>query len=770
MATLSNSGVSYVISAKDQSKTAVNSATAGAKRVGTATERMAAQTKLHLANMRKYWFAMKASITAAAAAVIAALATSVSKYAAFEKEMANVSTLVDTNVVSMAKLQKQILSLNPNLGSAAELTKGLYQALSAGVDSAKAVEFVGLAAQAAKAGLSDTFTAVDAGTTILNAFGLEIGRASEVYDLMFTTVKEGKTTFEELAAAEAKISPIAAAANVSIYEQHAALATLTKGGFKTTEASSRLATALGAIIKPSSDAVKTAEELGLKFDAQALKAQGLHGFLQSVKEATGGNVEEMAKLFGGMESLSVMLALTGKQSDEFTAILNRMKDTSGATEEAFNKQKDTLSALWETTKNWITREAALLGEKLAPKLKEIQEKTIAWIEANRELIGQKLNTYLDRVADAAVFIRDGVSGVAATFNAMAAGALTAYAGLLKIGQGFAWLKSKVGIGEEHRAEYAAIFEEMKIEAEAAMAAATALAEKSQTPFLGSQSEGTGAEERAQALREELETRNEIYRQANEALAQQNTEMSDTGDTGTTEDSLMELEERLLARNALYYQFNEELAYGEMETQAMKLARNAAYYAMDQETYDQYQKKKLKTAQSAAKAETEIKRAVLNNLVVMLQTLGAENEAAAVLGIAISTGAEMVRAYQATLTASTLAFASQLIPGDPSSVARATAAAAAVKTWGMANVALIGAIGALRIGQTLSGGGSEGVNYTSDYSSSTGEIETAADTDTEENTERSISVAVNVYGNMVGDYDSLARDLVASIRKAEADGV
>ncbi|MBW2631062.1 MAG: hypothetical protein JRC90_04755 [Deltaproteobacteria bacterium] len=73
MAKLSGTSVSYIINAKDGTQAAVNSATAGTKRVGTATERMAARTKLELANMRKYWLAAKVAIGIAVVAAAAAL-------------------------------------------------------------------------------------------------------------------------------------------------------------------------------------------------------------------------------------------------------------------------------------------------------------------------------------------------------------------------------------------------------------------------------------------------------------------------------------------------------------------------------------------------------------------------------------------------------------------------------------------------------------------------------------------------------------------------
>ncbi len=345
--------------------------------------------------------AKMAGLGVAGAALTGALTLTapITQFATFEKELANVSTLVDTSAVNMEAYKKEIMALPSALGSASELTRGLYQTISAGVAPGEAMKFLEKSARAAKAGLTDTFTAVDAGSTVINAFGMKADEAGTIFDLMFTAVKEGKTTFSELAGSVGKISPIAAAAGVSVQEMHAAIATLTKGGFATSEASSRLATALGAVVKPTAEAQEMAASLGLNFNASALAAQGLHGFLQDVKAATGGNVEQMAQLFGGMESLSVMLALTGEQSDEFTRVLGSMENAAGSTDEAFSKQTSTLSSLWETFVNTVGKQAILIGEKLAPSIKSVIERTEAWMEANRDLITEELGDWIESLVD-----------------------------------------------------------------------------------------------------------------------------------------------------------------------------------------------------------------------------------------------------------------------------------------------------------------------------------------------------------------------------------
>lgn len=179
------------------------------------------------------------------------------------------------------------------------------------------------------------------------------------------------------------------------------------------------------------------------------------------------------------------------------------------------------------------------------------------------------------------------------------------------------------------------------------------------------------------------------------------------------------------------------------------------------------KEQIRLLEEAAAAERTIKQSTLDNTISLLMMLGTKHKAAAVLGIAIATVAEAIRAYQATITASTLAFASQLVPGDPTSIARAAAAAATVKAWGMANVALIGAIGAMRIAGTLAGPGGVGAGAGKGYSP-VSPIETLEER-REEKEWRSQVINVHIYGNIV-DHDAFARELVPAIQKAQSDGV
>ncbi|SHJ24096.1 Prophage tail length tape measure protein [Malonomonas rubra DSM 5091] len=107
------------------------------------------------------------------------------------------------------------------------------------------------------------------------------------------------------------------------------------------------------------------------------------------------------------------------------------------------------------------------------------------------------------------------------------------------------------------------------------------------------------------------------------------------------------------------------------------------------------------------------QSALGNAVTFLDMLGQKNKAAAIAGIALQKGIALATTYTSTASGAQLAYASQLIPGDPTSIARAQAAHASTWAMGKVNMALIAATGLFQAAQVASGDSSSGGgSYTS----------------------------------------------------------
>jgi TP901 family phage tail tape measure protein len=308
-----------------------------------------------------------AGMTAAGAMGAAGMVAMTKAAGDFDQDMRSVNTMAQLSEDQFASMKDEVLDLSKRVPeSAGKLAEGLYGVVSAGVPAEEQMRFLETSAQAAAAGISETGTVVNAAAGLIKNYGLEFGDAEAVTDKMFTTVKLGTTTFDELASSVGGVAPLASEMGVSMDELMATYATLTGVTGNTSEITTQLKGALSNVLKPSSQAAELAEELGLEFNAAALESQGLAGFLDSVTEATGGSSEKLSTLFGSTEGLQAILALTGEQADDFSTKLDEMTGSAGAMNDAFGEQMKALGPQWDMLKNNIMSVVVALGTHFLP--------------------------------------------------------------------------------------------------------------------------------------------------------------------------------------------------------------------------------------------------------------------------------------------------------------------------------------------------------------------------------------------------------------------
>src|SRR5690606_34834995 len=108
------------------------------------------------------------------------------------KEVATISSEVREKFGAFSDELINLAAQGPD--DAVALAKAYYQIVSAGYDGAKGLELLRVSSEAATAGITDTQTAADGITTVLNAWGKSFEEAELVADIMFKTVEKGKTT------------------------------------------------------------------------------------------------------------------------------------------------------------------------------------------------------------------------------------------------------------------------------------------------------------------------------------------------------------------------------------------------------------------------------------------------------------------------------------------------------------------------------------------------------------------------------------------------
>ena len=121
-----------------------------------------------------------------------------------------------------------------------------------------------------------TRLAADAITTLLNSYGLSASHAGDVSDVLFATVKRGKTTFADLAPSIGMVAATAASAGVSLDDLGASVATMTRNGIRTERAVTALNAVVSTFLKPTKEAADYARELGFTYRAMGRGYNG-HG-------------------------------------------------------------------------------------------------------------------------------------------------------------------------------------------------------------------------------------------------------------------------------------------------------------------------------------------------------------------------------------------------------------------------------------------------------------------------------------------------------------
>lgn len=286
----------------------------------------------------------------------------------FETAMAEVSTLVDTSTTDMGRLTDAVLDLSTKVPkSAIDISKGLYQTISAGVtDAADAMQLLDVATRSATAGVTDTNTAVDAITTIINAYGKSVDEAEDISDVLFTTIREGKTTFPELAQNIGMVVSSAALAGVEVDELGASFATMTKAGINTAETATALNRLFLTLANPTEGIKKKTRAMGVEFSAAALRAKGFSGFMSELVPKLLANKDAIFELGLDMRAFKGLAVLGGTGAEEFARQIENMTTRTGAQNTAFEKMNQTATSQWQIFKNQFNVALQATGEVILP--------------------------------------------------------------------------------------------------------------------------------------------------------------------------------------------------------------------------------------------------------------------------------------------------------------------------------------------------------------------------------------------------------------------
>lgn len=304
-----------------------------------------------------------------------ALHECIDAYAEVETALAKVSTIADTSVVGMDAMKESILRLSNETGkSVNELSEATYNAISAGVDTAGAVQFVGTATKLATGGFTDNSTAVDILTTVLNAYNMELERAGEVSDYLITTQNLGKTTVNELASSMGKVIPVAATYNVEMSNLSSAMAILTSKGIATAESTTYMKAMLNELGDSGSVVSKTlVEQTGVSFAKLMEQGKSLGDVMEILGKAVDNDKGAFNELWSSNEAGIAALSLLSSGAEQYNEVLLKMKNSAGATSDAYEKMANTVEISQQKMSNAFFNLKVAVGNEIQDQISGIYD-------------------------------------------------------------------------------------------------------------------------------------------------------------------------------------------------------------------------------------------------------------------------------------------------------------------------------------------------------------------------------------------------------------
>jgi len=206
----------------------------------------------------------------------------------YQQSLTKLATTAGESTGNLKLVGDGMLSMAGQVGvSAQDLSKAMYTVESSGIHGADALVVLKSAAQGAKQENADLGHVTDAVTTALHDYNLPASDAAKVTSQLVTAVSHGKTTFDELTGAMHAVTPLAAAAGISLADVSGSLSAMTASGMSAENAAQNLAHSISSLSVPTQPMINELSQLGINSVelSHNLGKTGLAGTLQEVATA-----------------------------------------------------------------------------------------------------------------------------------------------------------------------------------------------------------------------------------------------------------------------------------------------------------------------------------------------------------------------------------------------------------------------------------------------------------------------------------------------------
>ena len=294
----------------------------------------------------------------------------------FDTSIREINTLIKAGSHDINSLRKGIEDFSVAFGQKPQDTaKATYQIISAGASTTiQALERLRVAGKLAVGGVSSYAQSADLLTTVINAYSKSTLTAIQMSDILFTTVRLGKTTMGELASSMGTAAGMAASAGISFGDLNAMIATMTLSNPRTPRVMTQVRSMINNILNPREKALTISRRIKFDFSLEGIEdAGGFTKWMDDFIKKTGGNTK-IASEFFTIRGLAGFIGLKNNW-EKFNEIQQETtKNFEGATTAAFDKVNRKTQILAQAN-SLLSREMNRAGDILisimAPALEEV---------------------------------------------------------------------------------------------------------------------------------------------------------------------------------------------------------------------------------------------------------------------------------------------------------------------------------------------------------------------------------------------------------------
>jgi TP901 family phage tail tape measure protein len=301
-----------------------------------------------------------------------------------DRAMRDIQSITGQTDDEIQQLQETMIELSTSMDtgafSAEQYARAQYDVNSAGFEGAEALDILEVSSRAATAGQADLAAATDVTLSTLKAYNLEASEATRVNDLLFTGVRIGKQTYEQLATGVKNTGPAFAAFNIPVSDSIAALTLFSNKGVDAANAATRMNAIIFELNAPTAELAELIQKAGFESGRAMLQTLGFTGTMEKLNSVAKQEGVILSDTMSQRRAAMGIMTLTGDNMNELIDIQNELNNSSGDLNAAFAEQSKSFDFQFKKMVASLQEVAVIIGNELIPMLMPL----IDWIKQAAE--------------------------------------------------------------------------------------------------------------------------------------------------------------------------------------------------------------------------------------------------------------------------------------------------------------------------------------------------------------------------------------------------